>query len=240
MKQYTVQLDIFQGPLDLLLHLIKELEIDINDIQMSLLTEQYLNYIHRMKELELNIASEYLVMASELLRIKSKMLLPEPIFEEDQEDPRDSLVTQLLEYQNYKFYADNLKTIKIEADKKYIKAPHTFEEQEVDENVVVNLSELLEAYEKFKARVHIEEDTLIYVEREPFSDLDARVFLKEKFKNKKMLGIKDLFHFNEPRNQVVQTFITLLDLIRLDIFKINIKTQTDFYIEKLKDNLEWN
>ena len=117
MKQYTVELDVFQGPLDLLLHLIKELEIDINDIQMSLLTEQYLNYIHKMKEFELNIASEYLVMASELLRIKSKMLLPEPVIEEDYEDPRGELVSQLLEYQNYKFYADNLKSIKETADK---------------------------------------------------------------------------------------------------------------------------
>ncbi|CAD2075769.1 segregation and condensation protein A [Phocicoccus pinnipedialis] len=236
MKHYTVQLDVFQGPLDLLLHLIKEFEIDIDDIQMSLLTEQYLAYIHKMKELELNIASEYLVMASELLRIKSKMLLPEPAIEESYEDPRDELVSQLLEYQNYKFYADNLKVIKETADKKFIKAPHVFEEREIDENIVIHLNELLEAYEKVKSRVHVEEDVHIYVEREPFTDQDAREFLKNKFRVKKQLSIGELFHFDEPINQVVQVFITLLDLVRLNHFRIDIKSQTDFYIKEIKES----
>lgn len=236
MKQYTVELDVFQGPLDLLLHLIKELEIDINDIQMSLLTEQYLNYIHKMKEFELNIASEYLVMASELLRIKSKMLLPEPVIEEDYEDPRGELVSQLLEYQNYKFYADNLKSIKETADEKFLKAPHVFEEKNTDETLVIHLNELLEAYEKLKTRVHVEEDVHVYVEKEPFTDQDARDFLETKFKTKKTLNITELFQFNEPINQVVQVFITLLDLVRLNRFRIDIHSQTDFYIKEIKES----
>lgn len=78
MTAYKVKLDVFEGPLDLLLHLIKELEIDIYDIPMKMLTEQYMEYINQMKELELNVASDYLVMASELVKIKSHMLLPEP------------------------------------------------------------------------------------------------------------------------------------------------------------------
>ena len=113
MSSYKVRLDVFEGPLDLLLHLIKELEIDIYDIPMKLLTEQYMEYINQMKVLELNVAADYLVMASELLKIKSHMLLPEPpIVEDDYEDPREALMTQLIEYQNYKQYAEELKQIK--------------------------------------------------------------------------------------------------------------------------------
>ncbi|MCY1029378.1 segregation and condensation protein A, partial [Mammaliicoccus sciuri] len=104
---YEVKLDAFEGPLDLLLHLIQKYEIDIYDIPMKELTEQYLSYIHQMKILEINVASEYLVMASELLMIKSKLLLPtQPSdIDEFEDDPRDDLVRQLIEYQNYKEYA---------------------------------------------------------------------------------------------------------------------------------------
>src|SRR5690625_1100889 len=131
MRTYEVKLEVFEGPLDLLLHLIKELEIDIYDIPMATLTAQYMEYINQMKELEINVASEYLVMASELLKIKSFMLLPEPVaVEEDYEDPREQLMEQLLEYQNYKQYAEELSLLKVENDKTYIKAPHEFEEAE--------------------------------------------------------------------------------------------------------------
>ena len=112
--EYNVKIDAFEGPLDLLLHLINRLEIDIYDIPMAAITEQYLIYIHTMKELELDIASEYLVMAATLLAIKSKMLLPkhEEELEEDfeyEEDPRDDLVEKLIEYRKYKEAAQELK-----------------------------------------------------------------------------------------------------------------------------------
>lgn len=103
---YEVKLDAFNGPLDLLLHLIKEFEIDIYDIPMKALTEQYMQYIHAMNKLEINLASEYLVVASELLMIKSRMLLPEKNQSDfEEEDPRDELVEKLIEYQNFKAYA---------------------------------------------------------------------------------------------------------------------------------------
>ena len=96
-KMYEVKLDAFNGPLDLLLHLIQKIEIDIYDIPMKALTEQYMQYIHTMNQLEINIASEYLVMASELLMIKSKMLLPQTNEVEDlDDDPRDEFVDRLI------------------------------------------------------------------------------------------------------------------------------------------------
>lgn len=106
---YEVKLDAFNGPLDLLLHLIQKIEIDIYDIPMKELTEQYMQYIHAMNQLEINVASEYLVMASELLMIKSKMLLPQTEESDElEEDPREDLVGRLIEYQNYKEYTEIL------------------------------------------------------------------------------------------------------------------------------------
>lgn len=114
---YEVKLDAFNGPLDLLLHLIQKFEIDIYDIPMQELTEQYMQYVHAMKQLEINIASEYLVLASELLMIKSKMLLPQSTSDMDvDDDPREDLVGRLIEYQNYKEYTAILNDMKEERD----------------------------------------------------------------------------------------------------------------------------
>ena len=116
MKELNVKLEIFEGPLDLLLHLIKTLEIDIYDIPISEITEQYMIYIRSMKELDLELAGEYIVMAATLMAIKSKTLLPkvELEYNDDSEfldeiDPREQLVAQLLEYRKYKYAAGVLK-----------------------------------------------------------------------------------------------------------------------------------
>lgn len=105
--EINIKLDIFEGPLDLLLHLIQQMEIDIYDIPIATITEQYMSYIHTMKTLELAVAGEYLVMVATLMAIKSKTLLPvqEAIIEDEywEEDPRDELVNQLLEYRKYKY-----------------------------------------------------------------------------------------------------------------------------------------
>src|SRR4030043_2048547 len=104
MEAYTVKVDVFEGPLDLLLHLIKQNQIDIYDIPIALVTEQYLDYIKVMKALDLTIAGEFLVMAATLMYIKSRMLLPSPIEEEEEEgeDPRAELVQRLVEYKRFK------------------------------------------------------------------------------------------------------------------------------------------
>ncbi len=108
---YAIKLDIFEGPLDLLLYLIRKNEIDIYNIPIALITEQYLHYLNMIKSLNLDLAGEYLVMAATLIHIKSKMLLPvpeEPSEEESEEDPRFALVRQLLEYQSFKEAAADL------------------------------------------------------------------------------------------------------------------------------------
>ncbi len=128
MQGYSVKLDGFEGPLDLLLHLINQYEIDIYDIPVAVITEQYMHYIHTMQQLELNIASEYLVMAATLLAMKSKSLLPNQaaLDEEatmEEEDPRDELMNRLIEYRKFKEAAEELKEKELSADKLYTRPP---------------------------------------------------------------------------------------------------------------------
>ena len=130
-----VKLPVFEGPLELLLHLIEKNKIDIYDIPIAAVTEQYMNFIHAMKTLELEVAGEYLVMAATLMSIKSQMLLPKPevAFEyddEEGEDPRDALVQQLLEYRKYKYAASVLSEKEEERSLFYTKAPMDLSEYE--------------------------------------------------------------------------------------------------------------
>ena len=128
MEEISLILDVFEGPLDLLLHLIQQLEIDIYDIPIAAVTEQYMNFIHAMKTLELEVAGEYLVMAATLMSIKSQMLLPKPELDfdyedEEGEDPREALVQQLLEYRKYKYAASVLSEKEQERSLFFTKAP---------------------------------------------------------------------------------------------------------------------
>ena len=151
---YEVKLDAFNGPLDLLLHLIHKYEIDIYDIPMKALTEQYMQYVHAMKEVEINIASEYLVMASELLMIKSRLLLPQQETENDlEEDPREDLVGRLIEYQNYKEYS--LLLTELKKNENYIilnhhDLSHLEKETHWDKNQTIDLTQLIVAYQRVK------------------------------------------------------------------------------------------
>ena len=126
--EYEVKIDAFEGPLDLLLHLIKESKVDIWDIKIVEITDQYLNYIKSMEKLNLNIASDYLVMASELMEMKSKLLLPRTKLEEEEEeeDPREKLIQRLIEYQKYKDMTKNFKELEENRREFYTKSPESF------------------------------------------------------------------------------------------------------------------
>ena len=121
---YIIELDKFSGPLDLLLHLIKESNIDIFDINIKDITEQYLEYINKIESMNLNVASEYLVMAAELIEMKSRILLPrnEDIESDDyEEDPREELIRRLIEYKNYKEITPELKELELKREEYYTK-----------------------------------------------------------------------------------------------------------------------
>ncbi len=134
---YKVETDLFEGPLDLLLHLINKLEIDVYELPVSEVTRQYMTYIHTMQELELNIASEYLVMAATLLQIKSAMLLPNPTLEDEGdydegEDPKEALIERLMEYRKYKEVASDLEERQTEHKESYTRPPLKVEVKEQD------------------------------------------------------------------------------------------------------------
>ena len=145
---YTVRLEMFEGPLDLLLHLIQKNELDITNIPIALITEQYLEYLQLIKELNLDIAGEYLLMASTLLHIKSRILLPSSTQEEEEagEDPRAELVRRLLEYQKYKIAAGDLERRPILDRDVFVRLILPEPEAEQEEKVEATLFELLEAF----------------------------------------------------------------------------------------------
>ena len=152
-----LKLEVFEGPLDLLLHLIKENKMDIFDIEIESITKQYLDYIHKMKEQNLDIASSYLVMASELTLIKARMLLPRPKVEEEkeEEDPREELVARLLEYQAYKEITKALKDGESKRQEIHTKLPENINNYLSDEVSLKgegSIDLLVDAFKKFLMR----------------------------------------------------------------------------------------
>ncbi|MBA4537307.1 segregation/condensation protein A [Bacillus aquiflavi] len=227
MEQYNVKIDAFEGPLDLLLHLINRLEIDIYDIPMAEITEQYLFYIHTMKELQLDIASEYLVMAATLLAIKSKMLLPkqedalqEVEFEVDiGEDPREELIERLVEYRKYKEAAMDLKSMEQERSLMFSKPPSDLSQfvkepiQELDLNVT--LYDMLGALQKLFRRKKLQRPLATKIARQEIS-LKKRMAEISAYLNQneeRRTSFYELFPVAE-REHIIVTFLAILELMK--------------------------
>lgn len=235
---YNVKIDAFEGPLDLLLHLIHTLEIDIYDIPVAEITEQYLLYIQTMQELELDVASEYLVMAATLLAIKSKMLLPkyEDELEEEneftyEEDPRDELVVKLLEYKKYKQAAEELKALEEERSLMFSKPPtdltHLMRElnpKKVDLNI--SLYDMLGAYHKLLRRKKLQKPLNTKVTRQEVSiekRMDELIVYLRKIKGR--VSFDSLFpHYD--REHIVITFLAILELLKRD--EIIVEQESNF------------
>ena len=156
--EYLIKINEFEGPLDVLLHLVKISNIDIYDININEITNQYLDYIHKMEELNIDIASEYLVMAASLMEIKSKSLLPshdEETEEEEEEVSRENLIEKLIEYQKYKEITHNFKKLELARRNIYTKAPSKLNEmldQKFTNDTNTTVDDLMEAFQKFLMR----------------------------------------------------------------------------------------
>lgn len=226
-EMYEVKLDAFNGPLDLLLHLIHKYEIDIYDIPMKSLTEQYMNYIHAMKQLEINIASEYLVVASELLMIKSKMLLPQhdELDDDTMDDPREDLVGRLIEYQNYKEYTQYLNEMKKQREHYYSKHPTDLshlENREVwDESQTIDLTELIMAYQRIKNRTSFNTPKSVTIQKETFTIEQASKQVTERLAEQTSFNFFSLFTFNETTEHVVTHFLAILEMSKSGMIQIN-------------------
>lgn len=226
MEEIKVKLDIFEGPLDLLLHLIKKLEIDIYDIPIAEITEQYMNYIHAMTELELEVAGDYLVMASTLMAIKSQTLLPkqEIEFEEEEglegEDPREALVQQLLEYRKFKYAAEVLSEKADERSLFYTKEPMNVDEyKEKNPKLEMNQINTIDLFLAFHNMLQ---------KRKQKKTVETTVATDESSIEEKMQVIEerlatlengegcsfDSFFQAETKSEVVTTFMALLELMK--------------------------
>jgi len=215
----VVKLQIFEGPLDLLLHLIKKNEMDIYDISIAKITEQYIEYLEFMKELNLEFAGEYLVIAAELSLIKSRMLLPKPVIEEEEEDPRTELIRRLLEYQVYKDAAEELTDMDI-LGRDIFKRDVPLDPNDINEEielVPVNMWSLIEAFREFyNRRSHAWAEDVKYVAEgitlEEKID-EILIILKA---NRDGIEFFDLFDDSTSKFDLIITFLALLELIRGD------------------------
>ena len=222
---YAIKLDIFEGPLDLLLYLIKKNQIDIYNIPIALITRQYLDYLNLIKSLNLDLAGEYLVMASTLIHIKSRLLLPvpeEPSPEELEDDPRSELVRQLLEHQAFKEAADLLTRRPILERDVFKRAAALPEEKrpsgaEEEELVEASIFELIEAFHQIVSRLDQKELLEIDLEKLSLSDIINDVM--ERLTREKNLTFDELLGEKRERRRIVYTFLALLELIKLKMIK---------------------
>ena len=214
---FEADLEEFQGPLDVLLHLIKESKMEIKDIKIEVITEQYLNYIHEQEQLNLNVASEYLVLASELLEIKSKILLPRKEEDEElEEDPKEKLIQRLIEYEQYKKVTSNFKELEHVRSEIYTKTPENMKEYVESTNVItgdITLDDLMDALNKFLERKKLSLPMETKVTNRGITVEDRRKSIRNILKDKKKVDFFELFDVIN-KEYVVVTFLAILEMSR--------------------------
>jgi segregation and condensation protein A len=223
---YSIKLDSFEGPLDLLLHLIEKAEVDIYDIPIAEITEQYLRTIDTMQQLQLDVASEFVVMAATLLSIKSKMLLPkkeEHVFqpmldmEVEEADPRDELVQRLLEYKRYKLLAEQLREMEIGRNQVFTRpaedlTPYVREDEQTIKDVTIY--DLISALEKLVKRAK-EKEPIAKVSRDEISIKDRMQEIRQLLRvGGGMIRFFQLFSPGASRTEIVTTFLAILELMK--------------------------
>ncbi|MBH1941482.1 segregation/condensation protein A [Mobilitalea sibirica] len=235
-----VKLEAFEGPLDLLLHLIDKNKINIYDIPIVVITEQYLEYIKQMEAKNLEIMSEFLVMAATLINIKSKMLLPVEVTEEEEEvDPRQELVERLLEYKMYKYISEELKDKQLDASKVMFKPPTIPPEiagYKEDINVEGLLSDLTLAklHEIFKSIVKKQADKIDpirskfgKIEKEEINLSAKLIQIQEYGILHKIFYFRSLLEAQNTKMEIIVTFLGILELIKIGRIKIEQENRTD-------------
>lgn len=209
----------FEGPLDLLLHLIKTSKMDIYDISIEEITKQYLDFIKQMKDMNLDIASEYLVMASELIEIKSKLLLPSnnDLGEDEyEEDPREALINRLVEYKKYKDMIDTFKELELSRKDIFTKEPinlNEYRDSEVKNNGDVSLEDLISALNDFLKRKEDEKPRETKITKRELSVTDRTVQIRDVLKKKKKVSFFELFEV-KTKEYVVVTFLSILEMAK--------------------------
>lgn len=234
--EYKFTINDFEGPLDLLLHLIKQSNISIYDINIVEIAEQYLNFINSKENINLNIASEYLIMAAELMEIKSKMLLPKQEKEDNEEelDPKETLINKLLEYNKYKNIIPQFQELQNKRNDIYTKEPENLNifESEIISNESSDLQLLIDALNNFLNEQKIKQPLNTTITKKEYSISKRNLEIKNILKTKKIINFVELFDIM-TKEYVVITFLSILDLAKKN--EIIIEQDKNFNTILLKD-----
>ena len=224
----AVKLEVFEGPLDLLLHLIDKNKVDIYDIPIVEITEQYLEYIIELEKSDMNVMSEFLLMAATLLDIKCKMLLPKEVGEDgEEEDPRAELVQKLLEYKMYKYMSFELKDRQLDAEKNYYKKP-TLPEEVLAYQPPIDMEELFQGinlqklHEIFQATLKRREDKIDpirsqfgKIEKDEINMDEKLAFIQNYIRSHRQFSFRKLLEKSNNKMEIVITFLTILEMMKL-------------------------
>lgn len=246
--ELEVKLEAFEGPLDLLLHLIEKNKVDIYDIPIVTITEQYLDYVSKMPKDDLDLASEFLVMAATLIDIKSKMLLPKEVDENGEEiDPRAELVEKLIEYKMYKYAATELRDMQLYAGKSLYKEPTIPDDvskyqQPIDLDELlkdVDLSKLNDIFQMVLKRQVDKIDPVRSkfgkIEMEEVSLPDKIEYVSTTIKKRKKCSFKQLLEQSKSKVEVIVSFLAILELIKIGEIEVHQdNTFGDIYIDSIE------
>ncbi|MBO5713617.1 MAG: segregation/condensation protein A [Clostridia bacterium] len=236
---YTTKLSNFEGPLDLLLHLIKQAEIDIKDIFVSEVTSQFLNYVYN-SDIDMETESEYLQIAATIIEIKSKMIIPNEEVNLEAEDEGQALIRRIEEYKLYKESAEKLKSL--EDVNRFYKKP---DDDAHDYKIVYtdfNVDALIKAFTNLLTRVDIKdtiENAKKEIPKEVFTVADKIYFIRDELTTKKEMSFYELFTDYSTKNEVITTFQAVLELLKLQFLKFT-QNETFGDITLLLTDTQWN
>ncbi len=232
---YKVQLEnIFEGPMDLLVHLIKKNELDIYDIPIAMVTEQYLQYLEWIKIMNIDFAGEFIVMASTLAQIKSRMLLPAGADEEEENDPRQEIIKPLIEYLQMKSAAEQLSERHILGEATFVRSSdhQEFIDEQDEPYVQVGLFELIDAFQKILAK--IPDDMQLEFTPDKISVKERITQITDILEAKGSVTFDQLFSEQPDKTEVIVTFLAVLEMVKLTLIRIAQHAQTGvlrlFYI----------
>ena len=232
-----ITIDNFEGPLDLLLHLVKESNVDIFDISIVEITDKYLEYIKKEESLNINISSSYLVMAAELMYLKSKSLLPSLNKEEESEEEitRENLINKLLEYKKYKELTPKFKEMEEERKKIYIKGPEKINDY-IDNSYdgEASIEDLLDAFKKFLERKDMEKPLETTITSKEYSVKERKSGIRNILKTKKRAYLDELFD-EDNKPYIVVTFMSILEMVKEKDIVVKQDKNFDKILVELRD-----
>jgi len=245
---FEVKIPLFEGPFDLLLFFIERDELDIYDIPISQITNNFLEYLKELEKMNIEVASEFILVAAKLMRIKAKMLLPRPQLDEEgnEIDPREELVKHLLEYKKYKSVLQELASMESDMLQKQKRGNVLKELKKLSETVNVeselqdlDLYKLLKVYQRVLLRYKIESEKPVHqVVQYPFTIEEQKDFILNKVHEKRKLSFTQIIEYNHERIAVIYNFLAILELLQLNQITISIgEGYNNFWIERLEKEL---